>query len=227
MREKVVIFGAIEAAILSHFYLTHDSPYEVVAFTVNRAYIKEKTLCGLPIVPFEDIESIYPPGEYKMLIAILFGRLNRTREEKYHQAKVKGYQLVSYISSKAVTWPGLVVGDNCFIAENCVIQPYAKIGNNVTISTGSIIGHHSVINDHCFLAAGTIVLGLVTIEPYCFLGGNVTIRDGVTIARECIIGAGVFISENTQERGVYICIPPELLPNTSDVLSQWLTLHPR
>jgi len=30
--EKVVIFGTEELAQVAHFYLTHDSPYEVVAF---------------------------------------------------------------------------------------------------------------------------------------------------------------------------------------------------
>jgi sugar O-acyltransferase (sialic acid O-acetyltransferase NeuD family) len=223
MGEKVVIFGAIEAAILGHFYLTYDSPYEVVAFTVNRDYIKQETLCKLPVVPFEDIVSIYPPSDYKMLVAIMFGRLNRTRAEKYYEAKAKGYELISYISSRAVTWPGMVIGDNCFVSESCVIQPFAEIGNNVTIATGSIIGHHSVIKDHCFLAASTVVLGCVTIEPYCFLGGNSTVRDGVTVARECIIGAGVSINKSTQERGVYVGRPPELLPKSSDVLSRWLT----
>ena len=57
---KVVIFGATYAALLSHFSLTHDSPHEVVAFTVDRDFIKEETLCGLPVVPFEDIEVHLP-----------------------------------------------------------------------------------------------------------------------------------------------------------------------
>jgi sugar O-acyltransferase (sialic acid O-acetyltransferase NeuD family) len=227
MPEKVVIFGANEAAVLSHFYLTHDSPCEVVAFTVNRDFIKEETLCGLPIIPFENIEAAFPPAEHRMHIAVFYGRVNRTREEKYHQAKAKGYRLISHISSKAVTWPGLVIGDNSVIMESCVVQPYAKIGNNVTISTGSIIGHHSVIGDHCFLAAGAVVLGCATIEPYCFLGGNATIRDGVTVARECIVGAGVLIGKNTQERGVYVSKPPERLSKSSDVLGQWLTSQAR
>ena len=220
---KVVIFGLTKMAVLSHFFLTHDSPYEVVAFTVDRDYLKEETLCGLPVVPFEDIESIYPPSGYKMFVAIQFGRVNRTRAEKYGQAKAKGYQLINYVSSKATTWPGLVVGDNCLIAEGSVIQPFVDIGNNVIIASGSIIGHHSVIKDHCFLASHAVVLGCVTIEPYCFLGANSTIMDVTTIARECIIGAGVLINKNTKERGVYVGRPPELLQKPSNELSRWLT----
>ena len=219
---KVVIFGATEMALLSHFYLTHDSSYEVIAFTVNKDYLEEDTLSGLPVVPFEEVESVYPPGEHEMLVAVFYGRVNRTRAEIYSKAKAKGYRLASYVSSKAITWPGLVIGDNCMILENSVVAPFVEIGNDVIIS-GSSIGHHSIIKDHCFIASNTVILGGVTIEPYCFLGGNTTIRDGVTIARECIIGAGVSINKSTQERGVYVSKPPELLPKSSDELSRWLT----
>jgi sugar O-acyltransferase (sialic acid O-acetyltransferase NeuD family) len=227
MGNKVVIFGTTEAAMMSHFFLSHDSPYEIIAFTVDRDFIKEKMMCGLPVVPFEDVESIYPPADYGMHVAIMFGRVNRTRAEKYSQAKEKGYELVSYVSSKAYTWPGLEVGDNCVITENCVISPFVKIGNNVVITPGCTIGHHSVINDHCFLGAHVVVLGRVTVEPHCFIGANSTIRDGIVIARECIIGAGALITKDTIERGVYINKPAELLPKRSNELSTWLTWRVR
>jgi sugar O-acyltransferase (sialic acid O-acetyltransferase NeuD family) len=220
--EKVIIFGASEGAILGHFYLTHDSPYQVVAFTVDRDYIKEETMCGLPIVPFEEVETIYPPDDYKMFIAVLFGRVNRTRAEKYYQAKEKGYELINYTSSKAITWPGLEMGDNCFIAEGAICGPFTKIGNNVMIRPGSFIGHHSVIKDHCWLGAHTVVLGRCSVESYCFLGANSTIADSVTVARECVIGAGALILKDTQEKGVYRGNPPVLLPVSSDKLHKIL-----
>jgi sugar O-acyltransferase (sialic acid O-acetyltransferase NeuD family) len=221
--DKVVVFGNAEVANMCYFYLSHDSPYEVAAFTVDRGYIKEDTLLGLPVVPFEDVEFIFPPGEYKMSVALGFRRVNRFRAEKYSQAKAKGYELISYVSSKATTWPGLVVGDNCFIQENSAIMPFAEIGNNVMIGAGSIIGHHSVIKDHCFLAARTVVLGCVTVGPYCVLGANSTIKDWIAIARECIIGAGALITNDTVEGGVYVSRPSELLPKRSNELSTWLT----
>jgi sugar O-acyltransferase (sialic acid O-acetyltransferase NeuD family) len=193
-----------------------------VAFTVTRDYLKEEVFDGLPVVPFEDIESIYPSDDYKMFVALFFGRLNKNRAEMYSRAKAKGYELITYISSKAITWPGLVIGDNSFIGEGSVINPFAEIGNNVIIS-GSFIGHDCKIKDHCFLASHAVVLGDATVGPYCFLGANSTIRHNIEIARECIIGAGVLINQNTKERGVYVGRRPELLAKPSDVLSQWLT----
>lgn len=221
-KDKVVIFGTTEMAMMSHFYFTHDSPYEVAAFTVDRAFLKEETLFGLPVVPFEDIESLYPAGQYKMFVAILFGRLNRTRAEKYFQAKAKGYDLVSYVSSKAITWPGLSVGDNCYISPGSIVDPFVEIGNDVFIA-GSAVGHHCIIKDHCFLATHSVLLGGVTIEPYCFIGANSTIRHQVVIARECIIGAGATITKSTRERAVYAERPAELLPRPSNELGKWLT----
>ena len=37
------IFGTFDTAELAHYYLTNDSEYEVVAFTINKEYLKEDT----------------------------------------------------------------------------------------------------------------------------------------------------------------------------------------
>ena len=67
---KVVVFGAGDIAQLAHFYLTHDSPFEVVAFTVDRAFVTEPAFCGLPVVPFEEINARYPPDRFDMFVAL-------------------------------------------------------------------------------------------------------------------------------------------------------------
>jgi sugar O-acyltransferase (sialic acid O-acetyltransferase NeuD family) len=217
---KIVIFGATELATLCHFFLTHDSPHRVAAFTVNQDYIKEQTLCGLPVLPFETIQSTHPPDEYSMLVAIWYGRVNKTRADKVLEAKAKGYQLIRYVSSKAITWPGLTVGENSCIFAGCICQPFARIGDNVMMRDGSIVGHHALIHDHCYLAPHAVVLGGATVEPYCFIGANATIRNDVTIARESIVGAGALILEDTQEKGVYKGNPAVLLPVPSDKLKR-------
>lgn len=222
--DKVIVFGNGQVASMNYMYLTHDSPYDVVAFTVDRMYIKEEKLFGLPVVPFEDIESLYPASEYKMSILISYRNVNRLRAEKYGQAKAKGYELINYVSPKAVTWPGLVLGENNFIFEHASIGPFTSIGNNVWIGSGSVIGHHCVIKDHCFIGPQATILGSTTLEPYCLVGANSTIRDGgINVAAECIIGAGALITNNTKERGVYISKQAELVPKSSNELSTWLT----
>lgn len=219
-KEKVVIFGTGDIGQLAHFYFTHDSPYEVAAFTVDRDFLKEKELFGLPVIPFEEIEKSYPPDKFDMFVALSYRNINRLRAEKYIDAKRKGYRLVSYICTKSVYWGDTEIGDNCFIFENQTIQPFVKIGNDVIIWSGNHIGHHSVIGDHCFIASHVVVSGHVTIEPYCFLGVNSTIRDGITVARECVIGAGAIILKDTMEKGVYKGKATELYLDDSSKLKR-------
>jgi sugar O-acyltransferase (sialic acid O-acetyltransferase NeuD family) len=178
---------------------------------------------GKPVVPFEQVESVFPPAEHGMLVALSYQRLNRLREEKYYQAKAKGYQLINYVASTSSTFPGLMLGDNCFVAQRSIIGPRVEIGNNVTLGANSVIGHHAIIKDHCFISPGAVILGGVTVEPYCLIGANATIREGVTIAGECLIASGVTITNDTREKGVYLGQSPELLNKPSDELRDWLT----
>ena len=39
--KKIVIFGPGDLGQVVHFYLTHDSPYKVVAFTAHKDKIKK------------------------------------------------------------------------------------------------------------------------------------------------------------------------------------------
>jgi len=210
MTEKVVIFGTEKMAQLAHFYLTNDSPYDVVAFTVDEELIDSKEFLNLPVVPFESVEKSYPPHEYHMFIAVAYKKLNSLRATKYTEAKKKGYKLVTYISSKVTHWGDTEIGDNCFIMENQVIQPFVTIGNNVIIWSGNHFGHDVVIGDHCFISSHVVLCGRVKIEPYCFLGVNATIRDDVIIERECIIGAGALILRDTKEKEVYVAKQTDL-----------------
>jgi sugar O-acyltransferase (sialic acid O-acetyltransferase NeuD family) len=217
---QVVIFGVGQIADVAHFYLTHDSPHTVAAFTVDREFVREGSHLGLPVAPFDELPEQYPPGEFRMLVPLSYRGVNRVREAKYLEARQAGYGFVSYVSSRAVTWPGLCAGENCFILEQNVIQPFVEIGDNVILWSGNHIGHHSKIGDHCFLASHVVVSGNVAIGRRCFVGVNATIRDGIRIADDGVIGAGSLILRDTEERGVYTGAPARLLPTRSDELRQ-------
>ena len=206
-----------------HFYLTHDSSFEVAGFTVDPLYINNPTFVGLPVVPFDTVETVFPPTEYSMLIAVSYQQMNALRKEKYYQAKAKEYELITYISSKTTIWPDLTVGDNCLVVENSSLNPFVKIGNNVTIGANVLIGHHAVINDHCFISPGSVILGSVEVGSSCVIGAGSTIREKVNIASKCMVGAGVTITADTKEGGVYVGRTPQLLSMSSEKLIKWLT----
>jgi len=199
--KKLVIFGANSMAKQIYAFLSYGSPYEITAFTVNEKYIKEKTLFGLDVVPFERIEEMLPPDRFAMFVAIGYKKVNKARAEVYNKCKSKGYELISHISPSTGYWGHVEIGDNTIIVGG-TIKPFAKIGNDCIIGT-ALIGHDSIIGDHCFFASHVMISGNVKIGDYCFIGANATISDGVTIASDCVIGAGAVILKDTERGGVY------------------------
>ena len=206
---KVIIFGVQDFAELAHFYLELDTEHHVVGFTVHEKYLNLFEFKGLPVTPFETIQDLYPPSDYKLFAPLSPLRMNSLRETVYKEGKSKGYDFISYISSKA-TYYGTPVGENCFIFENNVIQPFTAIGNNTILWSGNHLGHHSLIKDHCFISSQVVISGHVTIENNCFLGVNSTIVDGINLAPNTYIGAGAMIGSDTKECGVYPAVKSEL-----------------
>ncbi|MCS7317950.1 MAG: acetyltransferase [Candidatus Dojkabacteria bacterium] len=201
---KIIIFGSGDIAQIAKYYFDIDSPHEVIAFTLDKEYIKESLFEGLPVIPFEQIEQFFPPSEYQMFIAISYRDMNRLRQKKFFEAKSKGYHLVSYISSKSTYLSQYKCGENCFIFEDNTIQPFVKIEDNVTIWSGNHIGHHSIIHSHNFISSHVVISGHCEIEPNCFLGVNSTIAHWVKIAKGTLVGAGATITKNTEPDSVYV-----------------------
>ena len=200
---KIIIFGIQDFAELAHFYLENDSEHQVVAFSVNEKYLPEsKIFHGLPVVAFENIEANYPTSEYQFFAPMAPNRMNRLREEVYNNIKAKGYQLISYISSKATLFNN-PIGDNCFILEDNTIQPFTTIGNNVVLWSGNHIGHHSVIKDHIMFTSHVVLSGHCTVENYCTLGVNATIRDGITLAEGTFVAMAASIIKDTEPWSLY------------------------
>lgn len=218
---NVVIFGIQDFASLAHFYLREDSPHKVIAFTVTREYMpSEATFEGLPVVPFEDLETIYPPNEYAFFAPMSNRKMNRLRESIYMQAKEKGYPFISYVSSRATVFSNVRIGKNCFILEDNTIQPFVSIGDNVVLWSGNHIGHHSVIKDHVLFTSQVVLSGHCVVEPYCFFGVNATLRDGLHFAEGTLVAMGACVTKNTEAWGVYTGVPAkkgEILSKDLDV----------
>ena len=203
---KVIIFGVMDTAELAHFYLTHDSEHEVAAFTVSREYVSATEFRGLPVVAFEDVETAFPPQEYQFFAPMTGRNMNRNRERIYLEAKAKGYQFISYVSSKATLF-GNEIGENCFILEDNTIQPFTTIGNNVVLWSGNHIGHHGQIKDHVFFTSHVVLSGHCVIEPYCFFGVNSTIRDFLHLGEGTLVGMAAAVTRDTDAWGVYVGNP--------------------
>jgi sugar O-acyltransferase (sialic acid O-acetyltransferase NeuD family) len=216
--EKVVLFGNASLAGQLWVELTYDSHFEVAGFTVDSEYLKHEEMLGLPVVHFTEVSAVFPPDQHRMMVAVGYVQVNRVRADRCRAAEEMGYRLVSYVSSRAATWPGLELGKNCHIGSHAVIQSFAKIGDDVFIGDGALIAHHVVIEDHCFIASGVTIAGGTTVGRSSFLGTGAVIRNKIRIAPETVVGAGAVILQDTVEHGVYLAAAAEELKIRSNQL---------
>src|ERR1700723_2726295 len=201
---RVIIFGVADFASLGHFYLNHDTPHEVVAFSVSAEYMPAgKTFEGLPVVEFEEVERKYSPADYGFFAPMSQRKMGHLREGVYKNIKAKGYEMISYVSSKATVWPGTKIGENCFILEDNTLQPFTEIGNNVVLWSGNHIGHHGMIKDHVTFTSQVVLSGHCVVEPYCFLGENAPIRAGLTMAKGTFVPRAPCITKNPGPGSMY------------------------
>jgi sugar O-acyltransferase (sialic acid O-acetyltransferase NeuD family) len=190
---KLVLFGDSAFAEIAREYFDHDSPYEVVAFTVTSEYLREPVKDGLPVVPFERVAELYPPDEHDLHVALVYNQLNRPRMRFYAEAKALGYTLANYVSSRAFVWRNVTMGDNVFIFEDNTVQPFVTLGSNLVLWSGNHIGHHSTLRDHSFISSHVVISGFCDIGASCFFGVNSTVGNNVTVGADCLVGSGALI----------------------------------
>ncbi|MEX3954867.1 acetyltransferase [Trinickia sp. EG282A] len=196
---KLIIIGDSAFAEIAYEYFTYDSVYEVVGFSVEKAFLKRDHCCGLPIIPFEELEAYFSPSEHEFFAAITYAQLNRLRARLYRAAKARGYKPASYVSSRAFVWRNAEIGEHCFIFESNVVQPFVKIGDNVVLWSGNHIGHHSNIGDNCFISSHVVVSGFVNMGANCFVGVNTTFANNISIGQDCLFGAGSLVARDVPE----------------------------
>jgi sugar O-acyltransferase (sialic acid O-acetyltransferase NeuD family) len=185
---RLIIVGNTAFAEIAGEYFSLDSDYDLVAFSVEREYLREATLAGLPIVPFEELENSFAPAEHDVYVAATYTQLNRLRTRLADAASARGYGLASYVSSRSFVWPNVELGEHCFVFEDNTVQPFVTLGRNVVLWSGNHIGHHSTIGENTFVSSHVVISGFCTIGESCFLGVNATIANNVRIGRDVWLG---------------------------------------
>ena len=202
--KPVIVFGTNDVSQLAAFYLEQDG-VNVAGFCVDKEYLGGRELVhGKPIFAFNGLS----PVKYDLFIPLYD---NKLRAKKSKEAKMRGHNLISYVSPKATVFSS--VGENCFIMENNTIQPFVEIGNNVIMWSGNHIGHHSKIKDNVFFSSHVVLSGNCVVEPYCWLGVNSTIRDHCTLAEGTFVAMCAGITKNTKSYTKYAGMPAKEFGN--------------
>jgi len=201
--KRLVIFGLTENAQLAFYYFSSEGKYEISAFTVDSEYLTHNKLLGLPVVPAEELRTIYPPEESTMFVGLSYGEMNQNRGAVYDRLRDWGYRFASYIDPKASVMTD-AIGENVLITGNVTIQPSARIGNNVIIGPNVVVSHGCIIKDHNYFAPAACLCGENVVDEYCIIGAAAVIAPRVHIGRSNFIGVGAHVFHSTGENEAYL-----------------------
>lgn len=223
-KRKVVIFGTSKVADIAYSSIKDDpdSDIEVVAFCIDGEYYRESNKEGLPIVKFEEVEDIYPPSEVAFFVAMGYHKMNMVREQRCHTAVEKGYELISFVDSRANIASTVKIGKNALVLNGVDIGPFSVIGDNVCIYSGAVVSHHVTVKNNVWITSGTVIGGNSTVGNNCFLGINSTVGHNVNIGNNNFFGANALVTKNTVDDAVYI-VPdtPKYRLNTSQFMKMF------
>lgn len=205
--QKLVIYGNGAMARLLFSFVRHR--LNVVAFTVDDHCIAaEQTLfCGLPLIPFSQIESRFPPSEHAMIIAVGFLEMNDLRETKYQEAKSKGYRFESYVHESVFLHDGVVIEENCIVLDHVSIHVSCHIERSTFISSNVNIGHDCRIGHSNWINSGVAIAGGCSLGSRSFFGVNACVGQGVRMGEQNFIGANTLIARDTADGEVYVSEP--------------------
>lgn len=201
--KNIVIFGNGDFARLMKYYIEIDDERDVVAFTVDGAYISDTEFCGLPVVPFEEILKKYPTEEYEILIAIGNSKMNDVRKTVFEKCKLWGYTVASYYHSSC-SIHSTDIGEGNIFLENCLIYPFAQIGSGNLLWDHVLISHDCVVGNFNTFSSYADLCGYVKIGNNGYFGKHVILNDFMEVADYTLIGAGAYAKKNTNKYDVVV-----------------------
>jgi sugar O-acyltransferase (sialic acid O-acetyltransferase NeuD family) len=203
MKKIMVAGNAITAEILCA-YLSLDARYEVAGLTVDDEFVVGGGIGGYQTVGLSDVAKIFAPDTHRVIMAMGYNDLNRTREVMFNRLKDMGYSVETYIHPDARVYTDQPVGEGSVVLPGAVVEPHVRVGANTMVWCNVTVAHHSSVGDHCWLGAGTVLAGQAKVLRNTFLGVNCTVVNNVTVGEFNIIGAGAMISRDTKPHSVHL-----------------------
>src|SRR5574344_2307744 len=183
--KKVIIFCVNNFAEMMCHYL-QKSGIEVVAFCIDKKYCNVKTFVSKPVVPFEEITSMFNANAYDFCLCIGYKGMNKLRQEKFMQIKDKGYNIISYFHPTSIIDDKACCGEGTIALEGSIIGYKTQLGVGNVIYPKAQIAHHTCVGDFNFFAVACSIAGSVKIENNCFFGNNSTTKNGITIKNKTL-----------------------------------------
>lgn len=202
--KKILLAGNATTAQILSTYLLQDARYEVAGLIVDDEFVAQGGLSGYRTVGLSEVVAAFSPDTHRVIMAMGYNDLNRTREAMFGRLKSMSYGVETYIHPDARVYTDQPVGEGSVILPGAVVEPHARVGANTMVWSNVTLAHHCSVEDHCWVAAGTVVSGQARVLRNTFLGVSSTVVNSITVGEFNVVGAGALISRDTKPHSVHL-----------------------
>lgn len=213
--KPVVVYGNGAMARVLHAFAAQALP--IAGFTVDAVCIPagETRFCGLPLVPFTEVATRFPPERYDALVAVGFSGMNDLRRARHEAMAAQGYGFASYVHPSVVRHPDVVVGEGSIIYDHVALHPGTRVGQGSFIASNASLGHDCDVGDFGWINSGVALAGGVRVGEQAFFGVNASVADSVRLGARSYVGAGTLVVRDTVDDSVTIAPAGEAFPVAS------------
>lgn len=204
MAQSILLAGnGISAKVLVS-YLRRDSRYNVVAATVDDAFVADGRFNGLTVHAVSGVVRAVAQPDCRVVMGVGYSDLNRTRESLMTRLKGLGYAIETYVHPEAQVHTTNLIGEGAVILPGAVVEPGVVVGANAVVWANTTLAHDCILEDHCWIASGAVISGQARVGRNSFVGVNATIVNDVVVGEYNIIGAGAIVTKSTKPGTVHL-----------------------
>lgn len=224
--QKILIIGNSNYARLVREYVD-DLAFvwggiKCIGFSVDGAYISDSTLDGLPVIAFEEISRSIPADSVKLVLAIGYQKLMKTRKDIYTRYSGLGYEFTNYIHPSAQIDSTAAIGNGNIFFEGVIVQKHARIGCGNLFWHRAMISHNDTVGDFNTFCANALLCGFVKVGDCAFFGSGAIVKDNVEIVGNNLVAAGAYVNRNIRENQAVIPPSSEYIKDYADLLAMSL-----
>lgn len=208
---NIILYGAGEFAELLTYFL-NDNGIEVSGYVVDTEYWNKNEFQSKKLIAFDEMEMVFPPEQYEVLIAVTAKNMNHERKRIFDSCKQKGYRIASFADRSARICSS-DIGEGNIIFANVFIGPFCKIGKGNVFSEFTCIPHFNTVGDFNFFTPSVNLAGHSHVGNHCFIGLNSEVKNYVRLADYTLLGAGTYLDKDTKPYDVVVPARSAILEN--------------
>ena len=209
--KDLIIVGNKTYAQMMKKYIEMTSSRHVLAYVVDKEYIKSPIQDGISVISFDELFDGCFGQDIALIMGIGYIRMGNVRKNVFERCKKAGFEFENYIHPTAILPPDLQIGEGNNILESVIFEAGVSIGNANFFCGGSIIGHDSSIGDYNTFSVNAATAGFVHVKNNCFIGVSAAIKDHVTLHDYVLLGAMACGFKDMQEYSVVSPAKSEIL----------------